>query len=482
MNQNLRKSVYRKITKSIRPYLKHSGEVKSEIHGSIEKAVRRFVHGGKVQAWSLSNAIRKSIRKTVEAAGLASKSIYRSIIRVLQRYMPAGVAASALVLATGDLQSAEPAIYADIQPYDASSPRIPVTTVAQGTTVAQANAVAQANSELYRLITQVQNENGNEDLDFALLQRDSRGGWFVRGEALYLQPVVSDLHSAIFQGSDDFSTSDTYQVNDAQLITAKPGYDAGYRVAVGWEAPGSGQAITVTYSGIQTRDTTSFVNPDTNNFYLQPSIFVSNANYSFANAVFSSYDLNYHVVDFDLTQDISVGSDMTIRILGGMRYANIDHQLDTQFTGSSYVSFSATTPDHTLHQTNFWAIGPRMGAELKWDIGGYGWTIYGGAHAALLAGNMDIHIRYDNSNRASGYDSLIDFKTSQNVILPVLDANVGIGYEGDWATLRLGYQFEAWGDAFAWGRPGAGWPAQNTMLTRKDFGMHGAFLSLEFHQ
>lgn len=314
------------------------------------------------------------------------------------------------------------------------------------------------------------------------------GGFVVGATAYYMEalPTNGDLDYA----SVNFGTSSTFF---SELKEVEPGYDWGWGVNVGYIFPNTGNDINLSYFQLDTDDTDHIaVVTDTPVFGFILPIFNEVTNFTgsfFFAAAKAEYDI--HQVDLTAGQYIDIGCRLIAHPYAGLRWAQVDRDLDSFFvgTGVGLVSFPFLA---VREKSDFDGIGPIAGIDASYYIYmGFGAVAH--FDTALLVGNIDTDTDIFANQGGTGlttpfFNALkID---DNNRVVPVLDAKLGLDYtyvfnncENSDLTLEVGWQVsnyfnavdrvntfvDATGADFIQGR------------TTSDVGIQGPYVSLVFH-
>ncbi len=325
--------------------------------------------------------------------------------------------------------------------------------------------------------------------DSTVLVPSQHGGFKVGIDALYLRPTNSDLN---------YATSISFPTNFSQGFernaTVDPSYDWGFYAEVGYLFPCTGNDLTLAYTYLRSDETDSVIGVSGSNG--STSISVLPLSSLFSNQLFGTpfgsaagkakFDLN--VVDLEGGQRFTTGA-YDMRMFAGLRYANINHQLQTAGT-----SFSGQDIEFVAAQefkTQFRGFGPRIGVDGRYCLSS-GFGIDANLSTALLVGQVDSC--YDAVTTVTAIDdpTTTYFKAkngSENRVVPVLEGKLGVDYTyimdcrcKSALTFEVGYQvtnyFNADDHARVVNQAGTGFVYQNNT---SDVAFDGIYLGVKYY-
>ncbi len=257
--------------------------------------------------------------------------------------------------------------------------------------------------------------------DSTVLVPSQHGGFKVGIDALYLRPTNSDLN---------YATSISFPTNFSQGFernaTVDPSYDWGFYAQVGYLFPCTGNDLTLAYTYLRSDETDSVVGVSGaggTNISVLPLNAVFGGSFGAA-AGKAKFDLN--VVDLEGGQRFTTGT-YDMRMFAGLRYANIDHQL--QSFGAPFAGGSTTFGAQEF-KSQFRGLGPRIGVDGRYCLNS-GFGVDANLSTALLIGHVDGC--YDaalTTGSGSGL-TVTNFAAkngSENRVVPVLEGKLGVDY------------------------------------------------------
>lgn len=183
------------------------------------------------------------------------------------------------------------------------------------------------------------------------------------------------------------------------------------------------------------------------------------------NSIFARSKYEYNAVDLTFTKTMHHVGKLNWQLLAGIRYAEIDHDLDSVLQASeSFPIFNGQQIQDratalTQYHTKFQGFGPRLGLNANYDIY-HGIKVFGQVAVSLLYSKLDDHDNLTDVDTISspfGQESASILAKSQifnrEGVEPNVDAQVGLSYDhpfhGAILGIRAGYQVDWYHDATA---------------------------------
>jgi len=172
----------------------------------------------------------------------------------------------------------------------------------------------------------------------------------------------------------------------------------------------------------------------------------------------------WDAVNLEFGQHVDFGEFKNIRFHGGVQYARIKTEM-----AHVGIAGTAATAYRLSNSMTFNGFGPRIGADMSYDLGN-GLAVYANGATAILAGTSK------GSTVVPTLASLAlptTYNGSRTAIVPEVEAKLGLTYtyamaQGD-LSLDVGYM---WVNYFK---------AQQSLATSdSDFGLHGPFAGLKW--
>ncbi|MFC3909844.1 Lpg1974 family pore-forming outer membrane protein [Legionella dresdenensis] len=256
-----------------------------------------------------------------------------------------------------------------------------------------------------------------------------RTAWDFGVQALYLEPVVDGYY-----GYQTTTTGNYY--NDAN-----PDWGWGFKLEGSYHF-NTGNDLNVNWyhynkNNTHTYNVTDLVTPGA------------------TSSVYTRIEPKWDAVNAEFGQHVDFGEFKNIRFHGGVQYARIEHE-DKALIGTSYYSGT----------TKFNGFGPRLGADMSYDLGN-GFAVYGNGATALLVGTG----KFRGLTPTMGTGSVYGYG-SRTEMVPELEGKLGATYtyamaQGD-LGLDVGYM---WVNYFN---------AQHAGFVQSDFALNGPYVGLKW--
>ncbi|MGE0660176.1 MAG: Lpg1974 family pore-forming outer membrane protein [Reyranellaceae bacterium] len=191
--------------------------------------------------------------------------------------------------------------------------------------------------------------------------------------------------------------------------------------------------------------------------------------------------LDYYVADFEAGYNWQMGQS-SVRVYGGVRFADFSQRASgatTVFTFTGGGGTSATGFGPSKRKTTYWGIGPRIGINGQFALGGGGFHLFGGLAGALLFGKHKekADARFIGTFGTSTFSST---RKSKSKMVPNAEGELGLGYQfgagtGTAVALQAGYRAEGFWGA---GTKSPSFTAAGVTGPRTDYIFHGPFVRL----
>jgi hypothetical protein len=250
------------------------------------------------------------------------------------------------------------------------------------------------------------------------------GGWFTAVDFLLLRPRRGAFDYVIPSTAGGLTTSGPVQSLNYELRTgvrAELGYRLGHshwEVLAGYTYfrsnafdavyAGAGQALLPTITRPGLTDTVSFAAADAN--------------------------LVYNLYDALVARRFVVGEHVALRMLGGVRFANIQQSFNAYYDGID------ARQAQVRGGSQFQGFGPMVGGEAVW-AGWNGFHLYGKANGGLLTGNAENPLVEGNGN---GQVTFVNTAYNVQKVVPFTTVGVGAGWQYRTFSLRAGYEITHW--------------------------------------
>lgn len=149
-------------------------------------------------------------------------------------------------------------------------------------------------------------------------------------------------------------------------------------------------------------------------------------------SAFASFD--YDAFDVVAAYPLVCRPAIGISVFGGLRWADINHELLTQLDGRDFVN------GEILNQSDVNAFGLRFGSDCEWRLP-HGWSVFGTTAVGALYGNIDNYRLETNNNGAQTLVSLTDAYEQ-----PIFNIETALGASWNVAGVQLsfGYELNIW--------------------------------------
>lgn len=266
------------------------------------------------------------------------------------------------------------------------------------------------------------------------------------------------------QGLDfAISTDGTAQaVGNGNVHNLDFGRASGVRAGIGYLFP-SGWDLTGNYTYFHNSASGFVEEPAGGNLWATRSH--PNVNQEAATAA-ASGSFNYDVFDLEAGYGYRFNESLAIRPFGGIRWANIDQNLNVRYDGRD---FDDAVVDNNLTMKGF---GFRLGMDGYWHIG-RGWSVFGRTAGSVMCGNFSSRLLETNF---SGADTIVNVRDQYTQAVPVFETSLGGAWQYEDFQFAAGYELNNWfnlGDRSMFAdnvHEGAYAPASNSVL------LHGFFV------
>lgn len=283
--------------------------------------------------------------------------------------------------------------------------------------------------------------------------RSAPSGLRAELEGLYVHHASADLNK--FAGDIDGIGGGTIDPDSYDIDTRDNNPDGGgVRATLGW-GMANGWDASATYTGffLGARENLGQAAFDRDNVFAgdidRALADDASLNGEFDEGIVDSadedVDLDHHILDLDVARHFALTDDVAASAFVGIRATHLD--LDTAV---EYVNREgATDLDSYLvsKHTDLWAGGLRLGGTLRYAFGESGLSVYTTPAVSVLVGRSGADRRDRAFNQSSADVEIRDLATDQTSVVPVLEAELGIQFDGGPFFLRLGYFFSNWFDA-----------------------------------
>jgi hypothetical protein len=141
-------------------------------------------------------------------------------------------------------------------------------------------------------------------------------------------------------------------------------------------------------------------------------------------------NFNYNVYDLMLAKRIAVDDRLSLRVTGGLRFANISQAFNAYYDGLDARAATVSA------NTSFQGFGPIVGGEAMWS-GWRGFHLYARANGGMLSGQSSNPLLETNNGGQTVYAN-----TAYNIhtVAPLASMGLGAGWQFRTAFIRVGYE------------------------------------------
>jgi hypothetical protein len=264
-----------------------------------------------------------------------------------------------------------------------------------------------------------------------------------------------------------------------KIIQSK--YQASFKLGAGY-SPGGPRDYLISYQRFKNEGSAKlippFEQPDGNAFVQLIASLAPPAFGQDAVSASAKDDFRYSALDVEAGENLAVGEQLSLRLFGGLRYADLNEHLQAFYFGGDFdpVQGGRSNSDY-----GYWGVGPRLGAAGRYPLL-WGFHLFGQAAVSLLVGEQEAEIGFVDPFVDDSEATLDAFLHRDNGVrvIPALDMRAGLGWQhliGEWGTFFVdgGYEFSNYFgvvEQLGWGPSEA--PGAVTDSTG-DFGFDGFF-------
>jgi len=157
------------------------------------------------------------------------------------------------------------------------------------------------------------------------------------------------------------------------------------------------------------------------------------------------WKVRYNTFDLEMGRDYFISKTIALRPCVGLRGASIRQHYQTKYLGE-ITTTSLPVHTHMKAENNFWGLGARVGAQMKWHFTRR-WSFIGAVDGSLLYGHFDIHQKLKGV-QVSPAD--FGFKDAFSKVATNLEASLGFAWETFFCNdkyrvaVSLAYEFSEW--------------------------------------
>lgn len=261
---------------------------------------------------------------------------------------------------------------------------------------------------------------------------DLPDGLQIYSEAIFLKPR-SDLMM-------DFARVDpgnTFLATGGPIAALEYRQSTAWRVNARYRFAKSPWELGASYTRLGSDDTAIALKPT--NGFLFSTLTAPRGGSASADSAIATAKIDYTVLDLDTGYHIQPSKNVDLKLIAGLRIANVGQNMAAVYTGESFDPIPGTF----VASQQFRGLGPRVGAEGRVALGS-GFSVYGRGSGSLLFGDQE-------SDLVETFQGVpvADFKVKRKQTVPIIDAAIGL----DWSaklgqsgrfTVGVGYEYQHW--------------------------------------
>ena len=326
---------------------------------------------------------------------------------------------------------------------------------------------------------------GSSSASFANVITPNIAPWSFGVNALYLQPSFGGNGLGYstygnYSGNDEFGNF--VGVNGASNTI----YDINPKWGWGFEVQGAYRFNAKNEVGIQWYH----LNNRTNGYLPQGSLFAGNYDGLYAGRL--QIGQRWDAVNLDVSHDILLDEQKTVRAFAGISFASINNQ----FKNHPLLHPSSPPIFNTVETLSYNGFGPRVGGDFGYTLG-HGFGLYANAASSVLVGS--------NSQKVSGFQDLTTIpgygaqlfsatnfsQTNNGIIVVELESKLGVKYDYQLAhgnlTLDIGYLWMSYlngitsfNEVGVIDTAGVGTASLGAVNTTANFNLNGLYFGLKW--
>ncbi|NLX57432.1 MAG: hypothetical protein GXY58_20200 [Planctomycetaceae bacterium] len=255
----------------------------------------------------------------------------------------------------------------------------------------------------------------------------------VFGEFLYLRARNSEVAYGVPIDGPIIGPPPTFPIQIGRYGVVDQDHNPGFRFGVNYVLDGW-SSVTAQYTYFDS-ESSDMVGTDAPNVVravvFHPATLSAAQDFLTAEA---SHDIGFQFLDVDYRRALSCDDRHNVTFLAGVRVAEFDQDFAAIFNG--------TGNETLITEIDFYGAGLRIGLEGERYTASRRWLVYGKTHGSFVAGEFTADYRQGQS-----FDpSVVDTSWEAGRIVPMLDLEVGAGWQSRCGTWRItgGYMISAW--------------------------------------
>ena len=160
------------------------------------------------------------------------------------------------------------------------------------------------------------------------------------------------------------------------------------------------------------------------------------------------WDFNFHSIDFEISRNYTIGTNLELRPFVGLKAAIIDQSIKTNWF------YPINTPTHTYTFTSatenqdpkFWGIGPSLGVTMAMPLRNAdkcNLTLFGTPSGAIMLGRWTCTEQYENGQNTVAIDTG-PITGAATMLRGVVGLEWQQCFSRATSTVRLGYEAQFW--------------------------------------
>jgi hypothetical protein len=244
------------------------------------------------------------------------------------------------------------------------------------------------------------------------------------GEYWYIKPHSQAMDYAILN-------SGSANVPDGSVVNRDWDFRSAFRAGLGYRLPGQQWGVGFYYTYLHDATSGSVAAPDGGTLF---ATLTHPGTVSQVQSASADTSLNYNVFDVEVGRWLPVNNALAVRAFAGGRFARIDQNFTAAYNGGD------ANQDLVSRRLHFNGGGFRAGADAAWNLG-WGFSLFGRASGALVAGDFNSFLVETNN---AGATTLTNITDHFEKVVPVAEMTLGAGWQYHNLRLTAGYMFINW--------------------------------------
>jgi hypothetical protein len=251
-------------------------------------------------------------------------------------------------------------------------------------------------------------------------------GLYFTGDYLLLRPRRDAFDYAV--NSPNLTQTPGGTVESANFNT-----ESGFRFGAGVRVPGQDVYFGLTWTNLSSRGDSFQGAPAGGALF---ATLTRAGSFDQVETATASTNLDYNVLDVELSRRVKYGDCFNVNLSGGGRFAWINQQFTAVYNGG---------PDHAVNDTvqspvYFNGAGLTAGAEGQWNFY-HGLGLYARARGSLLSGQFKNYLTETTANNSI---VIVNVNEKNDQIVPVAELGMGLNYCSEHWHVSIGYEMTNW--------------------------------------